>query len=444
LAFEARSRGFKAIYEPRSTVVHHEYSSSGEKAVELMQVNRLKFLNKWGSLLKKQQRNLWEAPTLGQRESVLVISEITPAPDRSSGGTRLYEFLRLLSKHYHVVLAYLGPESSHEYVRSLERLGVTVFYRGYAKAVHNYDVDVTAILQNNNFKFVFCELFDIAEQFIGAIRQYSSDSFVVIDTYDVHFLREMREAEVTGDHLLKLRAEQTKNRELQIYAYADLVLTVTEADKEALLRENPQLDVAVVSNIHALPEARICRAQRRDLLFVGGFGHRPNIDAVSYFCREILPLVHKRLPDIKLYVVGNAPPAEIIALGSDNVVIVGYVPNLVPYLQAAMAAVVPLRFGSGMKGKIGEAMAYGLPVITTSIGAEGMDLRDGFDAMIADAPDEFAERIITLHENGALWESVARHGRIHVTQEWTPEVVDARLTTILGRVGSAYQIQRAP
>jgi glycosyltransferase involved in cell wall biosynthesis len=326
----------------------------------------------------------------------------------------------------------------------LERAGVTVFYRGYAKAVHNYDVDLIAILQNNDFKFVFCELFHIAEQFLDAIRQYSPDSFIVIDTFDVHFLREMREAEVAGEHSLKLRAEQTKKRELQVYPRADLILTVTEEDRRALLRENPLLNVGVISNIHVLADATISRAERRDLLFVGGFSHTPNVDAVLYFCREILPLVHKQLRNVKLYIVGNAAPAEIIALGSDNIVVVGYVPNLIPYLQSALVSVVPVRFGSGMKGKIGEAMTYGLPVVTTSIGAEGMNLTDGFDAMIADIPDKFAQKIVALHENGDLWESVARHARTHVSREWTPEVVDAQLTTILAGLGSVHQVQKAP
>lgn len=432
LAFEARAAGFRTVCEPRSTVIHHEYASAGQTAMELMEANRSKFFAKWKDVLPRQQRSLWAAASPDRRETVLVISELVPAPDRSSGGTRLYELLLLLGRHYHVVLAYLGPESLRDYVKPLERLGVTAFYRGYAKAVHNYDVDLAAILANNQFKFVFCELFDVAEHFVRKIREVSPHSIVVIDTFDVHYLRETREAQISGVSILEEKAQATRKRELQIYSQADLVLTVTQNDRKVLLRDNPKLNVAVVSNIHAIPETTVPRDQRCGLLFVGGFSHRPNVDAVLYFCREVLPLVRIRLPNIKFHVVGNAPTVEIIALGSANIAVTGYVPNLTPYLDSALVSVVPLRFGSGMKGKIGEAMAHGLPVVTTSIGAEGMYLTDGLDAMIGDTPEEFATRVIRLHQDAHLWESVAQSARIHA-ERWSPGQVDIDLSDVLAQ-----------
>src|SRR4029077_18967392 len=125
------------------------------------------------------------------------------------------------------------------------------------------------------------------------------------------------------------------------------------------------------------------------------------------------------LPDTKLWVVGNAPPPEIVALGSANVVVTGYVRHLGPYLESALVSVAPLRFGSGMKGKIGEAMAWGIPVVTTTIGAEGMGLQDGGEALIADTPEDFARRIFELHQNPELWESVAQNARKRVEREWS-------------------------
>lgn len=440
LAFKARNAGFKVVYEPRSTVMHREYSSSGSRAAELMEVNRVKFVNRWKALLQGQQRNFWEARDLEQQEKVLVIANLLPAPDRSSGGTRLYEFIRLLTRHFHVVFAYLGSEVSRDYLKPLERAGVTVFYPGFAKAVHNYELDVHAILKSNTFKIVFCELIDVAEQFLDVIREDSPQSLVVVDTYDVHFVREMREAAVASDPSLKRKAERTKRRELEIYGRADLVLTVTDEDRRALLEENHQVNVAIVPNIHVLPESVVPRTGRRDLLFVGGFTHRPNVDGVLYFCREILPLVRQQIADVKLYIVGNAPPAEVVSLGSEKVIVTGYVANMVPYLNSALVSVVPLRFGSGMKGKIGEAMAYGLPTVTTSIGAEGMGLVDGVDALIADTPEEFAARIILLYRDAEMWSSIAEKARMHVARAWSPEAVHDSLKAIFAdaclRIGS--------
>jgi GT2 family glycosyltransferase len=434
LAFAVREAGFKVLYEPRSTVIHHEYSTSGGTAFERMEANRTKFLEKWAEPLKRQQRNFWEALSVNPREKILVIDNIVPAQDRSSGGNRLFEFLLLLARHYHVVFAYMGAYALQEYVKPLERYGITVFYPGYAKAVNNYDLDLGAVLQHNDFKFIFFELFGMAEQYLGVVRQYSPGTPVIIDTFDVHFLRETREAITANDAGLLRKAQETQRRELAVYKQADLVLTVTADDKQALLKEDPQLNIAVIPNIHTLPSSVVPRAGRRDLLFVGGFSHTPNVDGVLYFCREILPLVLQQLPQTRLWVVGNAPPPEIVALASQNIIVTGYALYLAPYLESALVSVAPLRFGSGMKGKIGEAMAWGIPVVTTTIGAEGMGLQDGIDALIADTAEDFALRIIRLHQSPELWDSVAQNARKRVEREWSPDAVDRSLTEILAGV----------
>jgi glycosyltransferase involved in cell wall biosynthesis len=332
------------------------------------------------------------------------------------------------------VFAYVGAYALQEYVKPLERYGITVFYPGYAKAVNNYDLDMGAVLRHNSFRFIFCELFGIGEQYLGVVRQYSSETPVIIDTFDVHFLRETREAITANDAGLLRKAQETKRRELAVYKQADLILTVTADDKQALLGEDPQLNIAVVPNIHALPPNIVSRGDRRDLLFVGGFSHTPNADGVLYFVREIFPLVLQRLPETRLWVVGNAPPAEIVALASEHVIVTGYVRHLAPYLDSALVSVAPLRFGSGMKGKIGEAMTWGIPVVTTTIGAEGMGLQDGVDALIADIPEDFARRIVQLHENPELWDLVAQNARKRVERDWCPDAVDKSLTEILAGI----------
>jgi glycosyltransferase involved in cell wall biosynthesis len=396
-----------------------------------MEENREKFVDKWREALKRQPRNLWAAASIDDREKVLVIGNIVPAPDRSSGGSRFYEFLRLLNRHYHVVLAYPSRFALREYVLPLERFGITVYYPGYAKAVGNQELDLVSILRNNEFKFIFFELFSMGEQYIDLVRKFSPGSTLVVDSYDVHFLREAREAKCKSDFSLQRKADQTKARELGVYRRADLVFTVTEADKQVLLEHSPRLKVAVVPNIHPFPETVSPRDQRKDLLFVGGFSHTPNVDAVLYFCAEVLPLLHSQLPGIKLHIIGNAPPVEIVALASDQVIVAGHVPHLVPYLNSAAVSVAPLRYGSGMKGKIGEAMAYGLPVVTTTIGAEGMDLRHGVDVLIADTPEAFAENVARLVQDTNLWDSISHNARQRLAKEWSPDAVDRKLTDIL-------------
>jgi GT2 family glycosyltransferase/2-polyprenyl-3-methyl-5-hydroxy-6-metoxy-1,4-benzoquinol methylase len=443
LALAARTAGFKVLYQPQSVVIHDEYGTSGQTATERMEVNRQKFVQKWSAVLHQQQRNLWEAVSVADREKVLVIHDLLPSPDRSSGGRRLYELLRLLANHYHVVLAYLHPHQIKEYLKPLERYGITVFYPGFAKAVRNPNLDIRAILENNDFKYIFCELYTVAEQYVDLIRSSAPDSKLIVDTFDVHFLREMRKAELLSDAELREEATRTQLRELAVYRRADAIFTVTEDDKQALLQKDARLPVRVVPNIHSLPQRFVGRNSRSGLMFVGGFSHEPNVDAMLYFCWEVFPLVLAELPNVKLRIVGNAPPADIVALASNSILVEGHVSNLVPYLESALVSIAPLRYGSGMKGKVGEAMAYGLPVVTTGIGAEGMNLRDGVDALIADDPRAFADCICRLCENSELWEILARNGRERVEREWSPDVVEVRLCEILASLDGVQVSRRA-
>ncbi|HEX6504800.1 MAG TPA: glycosyltransferase [Terriglobales bacterium] len=443
LAFAARAAGFKVVYQPRSVVVHHEYGTSGNAAAERMGANRQKFVEKWRSSLTKQQRNLWEAVSVGGRDKILVIHDLIPGPDRSSGGRRLYELLRLLARRYHVVLAYLQRHYVREYLKPLEQYGITAFYPGYAQAVHNPNIDLRAILENNEFKYIFCELYTVAEQYGHLVRSCRPDSKLIIDTFDVHFLREMRKAELLRDPNLLEQARETETRELAAYRAADLVLTVTEADRQVLLQKDSGLNVSVVPNIHSMAERVAGRERRRNLLFVGGFSHDPNVDAMRYFCAEILPLVLAELPDMKLHIVGNMPPPEIVALGSDHVLVEGHVPNLAPYLDSALVSIAPLRYGSGMKGKVGEAMAYGLPVVTTTIGAEGMDLTQGLEALVADDPVQFAQCIRRLYEDAELWSLIAKNGRLRVEREWSPGAVEPEISRALDSLAAVAALRSA-
>jgi glycosyltransferase involved in cell wall biosynthesis len=400
-----------------------------------MERNHRLFLERWRESLSSHPVSLWQAPSRG-RQQVLYIGDIVPAPDRSSGGARLYELLRILARSCDVSYAFLPSSPADEYLRALERIGVHVFRPGYARAVGLEGLDLEAILTSNRFSPVVCALHDVAQRLLPLIRRVSPESAVAIDSYDVHFLREEREGRTAGRRELLERARQTRVAELGVYAKADVVVTVTRSDRAALLAEQPSLDVSIISNIHPLPERHAPREGRGGLLFVGGFSHVPNVDAVLFLCREVLPIARESLPDLVLHVVGNAPPAEILALGGERVVVHGYVADLGYFLDTSLVSVAPLRFGSGMKGKIGEAMAHGLPVVTTPIGAEGMDLGSGHDVLVADDAPGLARAIVQLHEDAALWERLAANARDRVRTSWTPEAVAPGLLSLVRRLAA--------
>jgi glycosyltransferase involved in cell wall biosynthesis len=280
------------------------------------------------------------------------------------------------------------------------------------------------------------EFFHQAEVYLDAVRFLQPGWPAIVDSVDLHYLREARMATYESGRTTPKALQERRARELRVYANADLVLTVTEDERQRLRRDLPGAEVAVVPNIHR-PRAvlpALAGRRRRSLLFVGGFQHAPNADAVLWFVREVLPQLRRVVPDVEVVMVGDCPPPEIRKLEeSPGVRATGYVPDTTPYLDAAWVSIAPLRYGAGMKGKVGEAMAAGLPVVTTSIGAEGMELEDGVTALVADTPEAFADAVHRLCTDDALHQRISARALAHVRERYDLPVVAARLEAAVKR-----------
>jgi glycosyltransferase involved in cell wall biosynthesis len=359
---------------------------------------------------------------------VLVVSPSLPAFDRAAGWLRLYLMLQMLARRYRVLLlarAEPGDPESLRYVRALEKFGIEV------RTVPR--LDVPDMLREVGL-CVFFEFFMTAEQMLGRARLRRPDLPVVVDSVDVHFVRESRAARYAKrPWLAGLKSALTKRRELRVYDRADLILAATESDRAQILRNLPRARVVVIPSIHEVRDFAPGFEERRrnSVLFVGGFVHRPNVDAVSFFCREILPLVLEALPDLQVTIVGDRPPKEILDLQGSAVVVTGWVPEILPYLDSHCVGIAPLRFGAGIKGKIGEALAAGLPIVTTSVGAEGMDLEDGKTAMIADSPEGFAKGVVRICTDPTLHHRLSEEGRTHSRQRWGVSLIEDQLAEAL-------------
>jgi glycosyltransferase involved in cell wall biosynthesis len=190
-----------------------------------------------------------------------------------------------------------------------------------------------------------------------------------------------------------------------------------------MARAAPGVPSVVVPTLHALHGRGLPFDGREHLLFVGNFNHRPNTDAVHFLAREVLPLVRRSRAGVELLVVGDNAPPEFTAYAAGGVRLLGYVPDLDPVMSGCRVFVAPIRFGSGVNGKIGEALSYGLPVVTTTIGAEGWGFNGGEQVLIADAPGDFAESILRLYDDAALWQRLSDGGFRHIAENYTPEVV---------------------
>ena len=210
--------------------------------------------------------------------------------------------------------------------------------------------------------------------------------------------------------------------------YARTVV-VAEPDRAELLALNPALAVDVIPNGVDLDQFRVKPMQRLTdtLLFTGNYEYAPNVDAALRLAKEILPLVQARIPGVKLWLVGNAPPPELQVLDGDTIKVTGRVPDVKPYLGRATAFVSPLRLGAGIKNKVLEAMALGCPVVATPISVDGIAVTDGHDALVTDDV-ALADAVVRLLQDRALQAELSANGR---------KLIEARYSW--ERVASLYQ-----
>jgi glycosyltransferase involved in cell wall biosynthesis/SAM-dependent methyltransferase len=367
--------------------------------------------------------------------TILVLSPMVPQFDRASGWLRLYHLLKLLAASHKVILCadqihrvYGVPQE--RYLAEMRRLGIET---------HLFDFDLDRLIKRHRVTHVLFEFFFMFERYGSIVRSADQNICMIVDSVDVHFAREMQMADVAGSRALAAAARRTRRRELRVYRGADLVLAVTPKDRDILIQEDAAIPVDVVPNIHEVPLLNGAIPRDRDhLLFVGGFKHPPNADAVVHFVREVFPLIKARVPAARLSVVGEDPPAEVLGLQNGDVAVLGHVPDLGPLLRSATVSVAPLRFGGGLKGKVGEAMAYGLPVVTTPVGVQGMDLAHGRELMIGDGPQAFADAVVRLCQDHGFAAKMAEDARSYVRRHYTPDAVRDRLIAAL----AACRIQK--
>ena len=344
---------------------------------------------------------------------IIVFDERVPSPDRDAGSLRMFLILKTLAKWCQVVFVPFNRPHSADYETALWKEGIeTTDAVEYRRLLKDKRV-VAAIISRPS----------MAEVFIHRIRRVNPHVKIIFDTVDLHFVRFQREHEINGDPQALANAKRYRKLERDFAQASDLVWCASAEDSEVMMREVPERRIAVVPTIHELHEPGEPFAARAGLLFIGNLAHRPNADAVLFFMQEVYPQIRELLPNVGLDIIGDNPSPQMVAYDSTEVRVRGYVPDVEPYLQERRVFVAPLRFGAGIKGKVGEAMAHGIPVVTTSIGAEGFGLTHGVDVMIADNPASFAKAVAQLYSEQELWKTIARNARLRIEKHFTPEVI---------------------
>ncbi|MDZ7785049.1 MAG: glycosyltransferase [Halioglobus sp.] len=424
LCFAVRALHYQVVYQPAAVVIHYGGASAGKDTSSgykrFQEINRHKFLEKWREVLETQHVSS-AAGTRVARERrgdrhILIIDHYVPTFDRDSGSQRMLSMLQILRDMGWKVSFWPDDLTYDErYTRVLQDMGVETYYGtlDFEDVIATIGDDLDAVLMSRPAT---------AQDYVATVKKYS-DAQTIFDTVDLHFVREQRR--------LEREVQQWKNLEFYLAEETDTTLVVSPTEKELLSTESFADKVAVVSNIHRLEPCVKGFEERSGLMFIGGFAHPPNEEGIVWFIEFVLPLIREKLPDIHLTIVGSDPTERLLALAGDAVVVAGYVEDVQPVFENARVFVSPLLHGAGVKGKIGQSFSYGLPVVTTSIGAEGMSLGDGHNALIADSESAFAEKVIALHSDRSLWQKLSTNGRQVIREQFSFDTIRAALERIL-------------
>jgi len=425
LAMKVREAGLRVLYQPLSRVVHKEGgtagtdTNSGAKRYQI--INQQKLVDRWQTELRdfpdagREPRD-WGGPR------VLIIDHTTPRPDQDSGSLRMANLIQtLVEDGLRVTFAGDDLLSLSPYREALQRIGVEVLYTPFTTSL---DAHLTE--HGPRYTSVVLSRRDVAARYLPSVRRFAPQARVVFDTVDLHFVREERQHSLGAGERSRSRAI-----ELGLVADTDATLVVSDAERRLLLELGARRPIGVVGNIHRDHITAIApHAGRNDLLFIGSWAHPPNLDGIVWFLDDIFPAIQRRVPGIRLQIVGKDPPVTLRSRQSTAIRILGHVPDLGPLHQACVAMVAPLRYGAGVKGKITQALCHGLPVIGTTVAVEGMQLTD--DVLVSNDEADFVAAVVRLHDDPQLWAKLSQHGLDYATQHLSPSTIRPALYAALG------------
>ncbi|MEI6135515.1 MAG: glycosyltransferase, partial [Desulfomonile sp.] len=439
LAFKVRVAGRQVWYQPLSSLIHFEGIScgkDGESGVKSYQSENLgKLFQNWRddiSLLNEPGDDVVLARDHGVRARVLFIDHLTPEPDKDAGSVFTVNFIHLFTQLGVKIdfVSFYDPSHMGSYTHFLERLGVQCLY-------HPYFEDVKSHLQRFGDIYDLCVVCraPVAASCFDLIKTYAPQAKIIFDTIDLNFLREMREADLKNSKELLLQALATKEIETRIIREADITLLHSEEEKKILAEEGLVDGIETFLWITDIACANASPQNRTNIMFLGGFQHPPNIDAVTFFVAEWFPLIREYLPGVKLLVVGSRPTEDVLKLASEDVQVLGYVKELGPVFQDVRVFVSPLRYGAGIKGKVIESLRHGVPCVATSVSVEGSGLNRGDGVIVEDDPHKFALAVRRLYTDDEDWTKLSRGGISWVTQNFSHELGLNKLKNVLHSIG---------
>jgi len=422
LAFRVAELGWKVVYQPAARVLHSRNASYGPAVRDRQSIiNHRRFVQRWGEELATRHDGLEELFLARERPhargTILVIDDKVPEYDRHAGALGTYQYLALMvEEDFKVIFLADDGIARQPYTDTLQELGIEVITGPLAIA--NWLKEV-----GPHLRWVILSRPWVAPRYLYHVRE-QSNARVLYHPQDLYWLRERRRYQVTGDAEAMRESARLYRIEQEIFRRVDCGLTLSVDEVPLIEAMAPGTEIRVVTPYFyeqgpATPSRHPPLTDRSEIVFVGAYDHLPNVDAATVLIREVMPLVWKQRPDAHVLLVGDFAPPEIEALASDRVSVLGYVPDLATVWARARMSVNPIRFGAGVKGKVVHSLQAGVPVITTTIGNEGIRLRPGLEVLIGDTPEAIAEHVISLYDNPELLMALAAAGSRLINDRYT-------------------------
>jgi glycosyltransferase involved in cell wall biosynthesis len=348
---------------------------------------------------------------------VLIIGLVWPEPKSSAAGTRMLQLILLLQTFgYKIIFASTALENDLNF--DLSTIGVEK-----ASIALNSD-RFDFLVKNWNPAIVLFDRFVTEEQFGWRVVQNCPTALRILDSEDLHCLRHTRASNFKKGipfEVSNLFEEDWTKREIASILRCDLTLVIAEFEMELLTRHF-KIDAQYLFYLPLLvPESELALdyrmtefQERKDFVFIGNFWHEPNWDATLYLKKTVWPLIREQLPQAVIRIYGAYPSQKVFDLHNkkDGFLVLGRADDARSVIASARVLIAPIRYGAGLKGKLLEAMQYGTPSVTTSIGAESINGNFGWNGCITDSPNEIASAAVLLYENEELWLQKQQSGKI--------------------------------
>lgn len=446
LAFRVRAADLEVLYEPRAVVFHAEGATAGRdptRGVKRFQAaHREVFARRWSTELASHPARGTD-PLLAKDRGVvgrcLVLDQEAPAPGRDAGSQRMVHLLAaLVELGWKVTFSAAQPvERADERAELLGRMGVECLTRPFERSVGRH-----LARRGRDYDLVLLSRPAVAARWWRRVRRRCPGALVVYDSVDLRWRRLEGQAAHRGSPSLFAESRRSRRRELSLARRADRVVVTSGVEGDLLRRELGDRPIHRVPTHYAIAGEVDGFDRRRGLLFVGGFRHAPNLDAARWLVAEILPLVRAELGAVPLWLVGEQPPEDLVALAGRDAC-PGAVDDLGPWLRRARVAVAPLPWGAGLKGKVHQSLAAGLPCVATPVAAEGLGARPGHELLVAEDAAGLAAAIVSLHRDRSLWEAVSAAGLRLVRERYGWESFRAAVAAAVGPPPAAASSARS-